>query len=131
MERQTILERLGWKFLRIRGSEYYSDKDKTMDHVVAVLEENGIYPESSDVKEREDYPELIETVKKRANEILDDEKQEDEQDEDEIETISFALEKTTSKAFEQEKSNIVSRNEDRKTQEEQFVQMDLFGFINK
>lgn len=33
MERQTILERLGWRFIRIRGSEYYRDAEQTMQRV--------------------------------------------------------------------------------------------------
>lgn len=33
MERQTILERLGWRFIRIRGSEYYRDEEQTMQRV--------------------------------------------------------------------------------------------------
>lgn len=30
MERQTILERLGWRFIRIRGSEYFRDPEATI-----------------------------------------------------------------------------------------------------
>ncbi len=30
LKRQAILERLGWKFIRIRGSAYYRNPDKTM-----------------------------------------------------------------------------------------------------
>ena len=35
MERQTILERLGWRFIRIRGSEYYRAPEKTMERVIS------------------------------------------------------------------------------------------------
>ena len=44
MERQTILERLGWRFIRIRGSEYYRDSEKTMERVVNIIEEMGLRP---------------------------------------------------------------------------------------
>ena len=44
MERQTILERIGWRFIRIRGSEYYSNPDKTIDRVVKNIKELGINP---------------------------------------------------------------------------------------
>lgn len=30
LERQTILERIGWQFIRIRGSEYYKSKNETL-----------------------------------------------------------------------------------------------------
>lgn len=42
LERQTILERLGWRFIRIRGSEFYRDKTATVDRVAKELEELGV-----------------------------------------------------------------------------------------
>lgn len=45
MERQTILERLGWRFIRLRGSEYYCNPERAMQHVVDDLNQLGIYPE--------------------------------------------------------------------------------------
>ncbi len=42
MERQAILERMGWRFIRIRGSRYYSDKQGTLEAVFAMLEGMGI-----------------------------------------------------------------------------------------
>ncbi|MBQ6973329.1 MAG: DUF559 domain-containing protein, partial [Oscillospiraceae bacterium] len=47
MERQTILERLGWRFIRIRGSEYYRNPEKTMERVIRELSAFGIEPEES------------------------------------------------------------------------------------
>ena len=47
MERQTILERLGWRFIRVRGSEYYWDRKKCMTRVVQELESYGIQPEKA------------------------------------------------------------------------------------
>ena len=38
------MERLGWRFVRIRGSEYYRDSEKTMERVVDTIEEVGIRP---------------------------------------------------------------------------------------
>jgi len=52
MERQAILERLGWRFIRIRGSAYYRDPKKTMDGVFQQLEALGVLPED----EPEDLP---------------------------------------------------------------------------
>src|SRR5262249_37314813 len=45
MERQAILERLGWKFIRIRGSEFFRNPVKTMKTVFARMESLGIQPE--------------------------------------------------------------------------------------
>ena len=47
MERQTILQRLGWQFIRVRGSEYFRNPEKCMDRICRELEEGGITPESA------------------------------------------------------------------------------------
>jgi very-short-patch-repair endonuclease len=48
MERQAILERLGWKFVRVRGSLFFRDSDRALAPVFRRLEELGIQPESTD-----------------------------------------------------------------------------------
>ena len=71
MERQTILERLGWKFIRIRGSEYYRNREKTLDRVIAELGKLDIFPENSIVTEAQGREtELLHRVKNRAAEII-------------------------------------------------------------
>lgn len=45
MERQSVLERLGWKFVRLRGSELWRDPDGAMERVFAKFTEYGILPE--------------------------------------------------------------------------------------
>jgi len=42
MERQAILERLGWIFVRIRGSVFFRDPDEAMEPVLDRIEEMGI-----------------------------------------------------------------------------------------
>jgi hypothetical protein len=44
MARQAILERLGWKFVRIRGSVFYRDPERAMAPVFSRLSELGIEP---------------------------------------------------------------------------------------
>jgi hypothetical protein len=44
MERQAILERLGWRFVRIRGSHYYRDPTGVMREVFERLNALGITP---------------------------------------------------------------------------------------
>ncbi len=46
LERQTVLERLGWKFVRIRGSRYYANKTACLEDVYSKLEDLGIYPKA-------------------------------------------------------------------------------------
>lgn len=72
MERQTILERLGWRFIRIRGSEYYRDPESTMARVIEELTNYGIMPCSleSQIEEMGTTSDLLERVKARAAEIL-------------------------------------------------------------
>jgi very-short-patch-repair endonuclease len=48
VERQAILERLGWQFVRIRGTTFYRNPDRAMDTVFSKLNELGIPPVRSD-----------------------------------------------------------------------------------
>lgn len=91
MERQTILERIGWRFIRLRGSEYYSNKEATMQRVISDLHSLGIEPEESEmvVEETRDT-DLLKRVKASAAEKLKD----FEWFESEINTIAGALEST-------------------------------------
>ena len=44
VERQAILERLGWQFVRIRGSAFYRNPERAMEPVFSRLKELGIPP---------------------------------------------------------------------------------------
>lgn len=73
MERQTILERLGWRFIRIRGSEYFRCPEKTIERVVSELRAFGIEPENGadktiDANVRN--TELLQRVENRAAQII-------------------------------------------------------------
>jgi very-short-patch-repair endonuclease len=48
VERQAILERLGWRFVRIRGSAFYRNPDRAMEPVFSKLNELGIPPIGAD-----------------------------------------------------------------------------------
>jgi len=50
LARQAILERLGWRFIRIRGSEYYRYPEQTMKNVLDSLLKYGIHPSYEDVE---------------------------------------------------------------------------------
>ncbi len=50
LARQAILERLGWRFIRIRGSEYYRCPEQTMKKVLDSLLKYGILPSYEDVE---------------------------------------------------------------------------------
>jgi very-short-patch-repair endonuclease len=45
MARQSILERLGWQFVRIRGSAFYRNPHLALQPVFERLDEVGILPE--------------------------------------------------------------------------------------
>ena len=49
MQRQAILERLGWRFIRIRGSEFFRDAEGAMARVFAQLQEMKVVPQGPDV----------------------------------------------------------------------------------
>ena len=52
MERQAILERLGWKFVRVRGSVFFRDEERAMRPVFERLEDFGITPELAQVSDQ-------------------------------------------------------------------------------
>lgn len=68
MERQAVLERLGWRFIRVRGSEYYSNPEETLKRVLRELSEFGIKRKTN--IENSNNNELLEKVINRAKEIL-------------------------------------------------------------
>ncbi|PAF50720.1 hypothetical protein BKH43_03930 [Helicobacter sp. 13S00401-1] len=74
MERQSIIERVTkFKFIRLRGSEYYLDKEKAVERVISELREYGIYPEQTKsplIDENIESNNIIEDIKIRAKKIL-------------------------------------------------------------
>lgn len=91
MERQTILERLGWRFIRIRGSEYYRAPEETMERVVSELTAFGIEPETAEDSNSSEQrtSELLSRVKLCAAQIIESKHSED--DSIDLETIQIAL----------------------------------------
>jgi very-short-patch-repair endonuclease/DNA polymerase III delta prime subunit len=71
MERQAILERLGWKFVRIRGSHFFRNPDEAIEPVLQRIKDLGIVPENSGEigATLEEYG-LKERVIRRAAELL-------------------------------------------------------------
>lgn len=63
MERQTILERLGWRFIRLRGSEYFSNPEKAMQSVFDNLTKLGIQPIVGSVDKQQKSTPLLDRVK--------------------------------------------------------------------
>ena len=72
MERQTILERIGWRFIRVRGSEYFRNREKTMARVVSELNAFGVYPEQKDSKEETCATELYNRVRTQAAQFINE-----------------------------------------------------------
>lgn len=50
MMRQKVLERCGWQFFRVRGGEYYSNREKAMEPLWKLLRENDIQKEGPLIK---------------------------------------------------------------------------------
>lgn len=72
MARQAVLERLGWRFVRIRGSEFFRDPERAMRPVWGKLEEFGISGERGSDSSKDSLPpgsELRERVIRRAQEL--------------------------------------------------------------
>jgi very-short-patch-repair endonuclease len=71
LARQALLERLGWKFVRIRGSAFYRNPDQTMQSVFARLAELGITPMAQQMNTQilADGNSLRDRVIRRATEL--------------------------------------------------------------
>jgi very-short-patch-repair endonuclease len=69
MTRQAILERLGWRFIRIRGSRFFRDPQNTMTEVLRQLHSFGIYPESVAPLSAPESSDLVMRVIRRAEQI--------------------------------------------------------------
>ena len=84
MNRQAILERLGWKFVRIRGSQFFRNPDETMTPVFEKLEALGIDRNTESIDSTIDNAshngqELKDQIIRRAAELrMDWEKPEEE-----------------------------------------------------
>lgn len=68
MNRQSILERLGWRFIRIRGSEFFCNESQAMENIIDQLNILEIYPELNEENYDDDNT-LRESVISRAKEI--------------------------------------------------------------
>lgn len=73
LNRQAILERLGWTFVRIRGTQFYRNPDKTMASVFEKLKSMEIpLARNSELKVSVNQDnDLLERVKRNAAEIRD------------------------------------------------------------
>jgi very-short-patch-repair endonuclease/superfamily I DNA/RNA helicase len=70
MDRQRTLERLGWEFVRVRGSEFFRSPERVMKRLVKRLTDLGIRPVGPKAAaEEEDANELVIKVLKRAEMI--------------------------------------------------------------
>ncbi len=70
MERQAILERLGWRFVRIRGSEFFRDPDRSMKRVFQRLESLEIAPDGLPSDEGpQTSTEIVDRIHRRAQEL--------------------------------------------------------------
>ena len=69
MARQLMLRRLGWDFVRVRGSEFFQHRDKVMKKLQRRLRELAIAPigpEAEPVAAHQESEPLHETVIRRA-----------------------------------------------------------------
>lgn len=71
MARQSVLERCGWKFVRLRGSEYYRDPEAAITRVVHELEKLGVTPGHAQPERTEPEGVLLEAIRARASEVRD------------------------------------------------------------
>jgi very-short-patch-repair endonuclease len=72
MDRQTMLERLGWTFARVRGSLFFREPDRAIRPILEKLQSLGIPtkgPNAGAVQERPNLDELTARIIRRAGEF--------------------------------------------------------------
>jgi len=69
LERQTVLERLGWRFLRLRGSAYYRRPAYEMDRLSKRLHDLGVEPLGPDKIADVTPSTAVQDVVRRASEV--------------------------------------------------------------
>jgi hypothetical protein len=69
MERQAVLERLGWRFIRIRGSQFFRDPQAVMEDVFRQLASLGVVPEANAETTEVEEGELSARVIRRAEQL--------------------------------------------------------------
>jgi len=101
LARQAILERLGWRFIRIRGSEYYRYPEQTMKNVMNSLMKHGIHPSLEDVEsDKKVNDELLNVVKIKArayrNEVVEQIDHKESPEAVESKPIKYSMDQLTS-----------------------------------
>jgi very-short-patch-repair endonuclease len=74
MDRQAMLERLGWTFARVRGSLFFREPDRAMKAILEKLQSLDIPtkgPETGTAQERPNSDELTARIIRRAGELRD------------------------------------------------------------
>ena len=69
LEEQEILERCGWKFIRVRASEYFRNPEKAIKDLIIQLDDKGVYPNHKEVYI--DKNELLNNIKAEALELME------------------------------------------------------------
>ena len=99
MQRQAILERIGWKFIRIRGSKYFRNPEKEMNLLIEQLNSMNIYPEDEIIEENVGNFELVEKVKQNAEKYLKKLQQDNNDFEIDNDDILFALDSNKNRSI--------------------------------
>ena len=68
LNKQSVLERLGWRFLRLRASEYYRDPNTFLVNLIESVKATDITPDSGSHNRSES--DLLDRVKARAAELV-------------------------------------------------------------
>jgi very-short-patch-repair endonuclease len=72
MDRQSVLERMGWIFTRIRGTEFFRNPERAMKAVFEKLQSLEIFPvdaKNDASKRSQPRADLIDRVVRRAEEL--------------------------------------------------------------
>lgn len=69
LSRQLVLERCGWRFVRVRGSEWYRNPEAALSRIQAELADFGVTPGHEQPEQAEPEGALLARIRQRAAEI--------------------------------------------------------------
>lgn len=101
INKQSVLERLGWRFIRLRASEYYTDPSAFLETIVEQVQSKGLSPAQASEGAVEST--LLDRVLARAQELLNEWDNENDAESDsadiEVPTVEEQLEAAAANAI--------------------------------
>jgi very-short-patch-repair endonuclease len=133
MERQGILERVGWTFWRVRGSTFYRDPERSMEPLWERLKEMDIQPQiiekESAVEQQQPEEQHFQFEDLKEESIVTKETEDALQTNTAQELTSAVIKDSTDKALVQKKDDVKSIPRENNITEDRVLQLTLDDYV--